>query len=287
MKLTLLTPTGITGSTTVSDKLFGVDVKPTLLTQAARVYLANARQATSKVKTRSEINRTKKKWYRQKGTGGARHGARTANIFVGGGVAHGPDGSQNFDLNLTLRFKRQALALALTAQKDHCLVISEIVPLTNQTKMAAAFLKPAVKPGEKVLLVTKNHDAHIQKSVANLSYVTLRSAVMLNAYDVIRADKILFAPDSLTVIESKVTAVKKIKVARPQKPLAVTSSVAPEQAKKIPAQVAKSPTKVTATPAKKTQTLVTDKLIKKPANRAKSSSVKPSLKKKTTKKQTA
>ena len=86
MKMALLTPTGVTGTTNVSDKLFGADVKLVLLAQAARVYLSNSRQSTSKVKTRSEINRTKKKWYRQKGTGGARHGARTANIFVGGGV---------------------------------------------------------------------------------------------------------------------------------------------------------------------------------------------------------
>ncbi len=89
MKLPLLTPTGVTGTISVSEALFKAEVNPILLAQVVRVYLANSRQATSKVKTRSEINRTKKKWYRQKGTGGARHGARTANIFVGRGVSHG------------------------------------------------------------------------------------------------------------------------------------------------------------------------------------------------------
>ena len=64
----------------------------TLLAQAIRVYGSNSHQKTSKVKTRGEVDGSTRKIYRQKGTGNARHGAKYAPIFVGGGIAHGPTG---------------------------------------------------------------------------------------------------------------------------------------------------------------------------------------------------
>src|SRR5690554_4960009 len=105
MKLTVITATSKASSIEVSDAVFGQKANPTLLAQAVRVYLSNLRQGTSKVKTRSEVSRTRAKWYRQKGTGNARHGARSAPIFVGGGVAHGPNGQQNWTKSLSRKMK--------------------------------------------------------------------------------------------------------------------------------------------------------------------------------------
>src|SRR5579884_516617 len=85
---------GITGKSagniTLPKEIFGAKVNPQLMSQAVRVYLANQRQGNAATKTRGEINMTTAKWYRQKGTGRARHGAKSAPIFVKGGVAHGP-----------------------------------------------------------------------------------------------------------------------------------------------------------------------------------------------------
>src|SRR3954449_5977031 len=72
---------------------------------ANRYYLANQRQGTKKVKTRGEISGSTRKIYRQKGTGGARHGHRYAPQFVGGGVAFGPTGEENYSLNINKKFK--------------------------------------------------------------------------------------------------------------------------------------------------------------------------------------
>jgi len=77
---------------TAPKELFGEKENPTLLTQALHVYRARSHVGQVLKQTRSEVSRTKSKWYKQKGTGKARHGARTPNIFVGGGLAHGPDG---------------------------------------------------------------------------------------------------------------------------------------------------------------------------------------------------
>ncbi|RJR29320.1 50S ribosomal protein L4 [Candidatus Microgenomates bacterium] len=83
-----------------------------LLAQAIHVYRDRQHAGVSRVKTRGEIARTTKKWFKQKGTGNARHGARSAPIFVGGGVAHGPKGIKRV-LTLSKKMKKKALSAAL------------------------------------------------------------------------------------------------------------------------------------------------------------------------------
>src|SRR3972149_10697830 len=75
-----------------------------LLSQVMHVYQDRLHIGLAKAKTRGEVNRTTKKWYAQKHTGGARHGARSAPIFVGGGVAHGPRPLRR-ELNLSDRMR--------------------------------------------------------------------------------------------------------------------------------------------------------------------------------------
>ena len=77
------------GEVELVPNIFEANISRELMHQALVRQLANARRGTHKAKSRSEINRTTRKWYRQKGTGLARHGSRRAPIFVGGGVAHG------------------------------------------------------------------------------------------------------------------------------------------------------------------------------------------------------
>jgi LSU ribosomal protein L4P len=104
------------GTINLPPEIFAAEVNPPLMAQAVRVYLANQRKAHPKTKTRAEVNRTKAKWYRQKGTGRARHGSRAAPIFVGGGVAHGPTGEQNYQLKMPKKMKKAALFSALTSK---------------------------------------------------------------------------------------------------------------------------------------------------------------------------
>jgi large subunit ribosomal protein L4 len=91
MQLPVIDSTSKNEKMRVNDILFSDQSVDALLAQAIKVYQSNLRQGTSYTKTRSEVKRTKKKWYKQKGTGNARHGSRNPNIFVGGGVSHGPE----------------------------------------------------------------------------------------------------------------------------------------------------------------------------------------------------
>src|SRR3972149_10400244 len=106
LKGTKLTPTSL-------PKAWETAVNLNLLAQAIHVYEDRSHNALAKAQTRAEVERTKKKWYRQKGTGGARHGAKSAPIFVGGGVAHGPRPVKR-ELTLPKKMARQAFSVALT-----------------------------------------------------------------------------------------------------------------------------------------------------------------------------
>ncbi len=242
MQLNLVTTTGIQGTITVSDALFGAPVNKVLLAQALRVYQARERQGTAKTKTRSEINRTHKKWFKQKGTGNARHGARTPNIFVGGGVSHGPNGLQNWTLSLTTQMKQVALISALSAQASNSLVTEDLLSL-KQNKQMRSVMTHAQKTDKKVLVVLPAFNDSVIKAIRNMANVSLITASRLNALEVAMADVVVFPSESLKVLEDRINGVKK--VAKPvEKVVVAKKAVAKPVAKK--AAAAKPAAKKTA-----------------------------------------
>ncbi len=176
-----------------NQSLFAGEVKTELVSQAVRVFLSNQRQATAKTKTRSEINRTKKKWFKQKGTGNARHGARTANIFVGGGTGHGPTGTQNYTLKLTVKMRKQALLSALAMQQDLIFVDDAFTKVDGKTKTGIAALGQALDNDARVLLVVDKKTPELVRTYSNPTQVFLITARYLNLLHVVNADKIIFS----------------------------------------------------------------------------------------------
>ncbi len=214
MKLTTFTKTGAKSKSplTVKDEVFNAEVNKDLLAQGVRVYLSNQRQGTSKVKNRSAVTRTKKKWYKQKGTGNARHGSRNAPIFVGGGVAHGPTGLNNWKLKLTKRLKGQALIAALSAQKSNIIACDGLNDLSGKTKEAAGLLAKLSDPKDKVLVVVSEAKPEIIRSLRNLKKVLVTRAERINIYELALADKIIVTSDATKQLEEKLSKyVKKAK----------------------------------------------------------------------------
>lgn len=180
------------GQTELPKDYFGVKVNPALMAQSVGVYLSNQRKARAKTKTRSEVDRTKAKWFRQKGTGRARHGSRSAPIFVGGGVAHGPRGIQNWERKLPARMKKQAVAGALTTKlrDGDVMVVEDLESLKGKTKEIAGLLEKLFG-GEEVLLVTGKKLASLTRAGRNISSLQICQANLLNAYEILRGGKIL------------------------------------------------------------------------------------------------
>lgn len=208
MKVRLIDSTGSKKSISVNDVLFDQDINQKLLAQSIRVYLANLRQGTSKAKTRSEVNRTKKKLYRQKGTGNARHGSKNAPIFVGGGVAHGPTGNENWQLNLSKKMKKNSLRTALAIQKDNLIISDELPILKGKTKQAQEIIRKFSQENEKVLVCLSENMPMALRSLRNIKGVLVERVTKINALDIVLADKIVFTRDSIRALERRFQKLK-------------------------------------------------------------------------------
>jgi len=179
------------GESTLPKEIFDKEVSQKLINQAIRVYLMNQRSSYAKTKTRSDVNATRKKVWRQKGTGNARHGNRTAPIFVGGGVALGPDGQQNYSLKLNKKMRRLAIIGVLTkfAKENRILIIDKFKDLTPKTKEGIKLitgLKAANKvlsESQKIGIITTKSLNNVKRAFSNISKTSLLSTKSLNVYD--------------------------------------------------------------------------------------------------------
>lgn len=191
--------------TTLPKQIFSVKVNPQLVAQAVRVYLSNQRQGTKKAKTRGEISGSRRKIWRQKGTGRARHGDRYAPIFVGGGVAHGPTGQENYKKTLSKKMRRQALLSALTikAQDQAVIITPSLEPKTPKTKLMLKTLQQLTdyQSGQKLTLVLSEPSDTITRSSRNLPGVNTVLARNLHPYLVLNSHKLIFTKDSLNSLK--------------------------------------------------------------------------------------
>ena len=175
-----------------------LEAKPnlSLLAQAIHIYEERKHIGLSSTKTRGEINRTKKKWYRQKGTGGARHGARSAPIFVGGGVSHGPLPLRR-ELTLPKAMKKKALQVALSLQVKEGKIIavkglSDIKKTSEVQKLVDKVIKEKSKRVTFVLPNDKKGTSKAFKNLKNSKAVLFRN---LNAYDIFLGGTIILDKD--------------------------------------------------------------------------------------------
>ncbi|MBC2593323.1 50S ribosomal protein L4 [Ruficoccus amylovorans] len=163
-------------------------------------YQANNRQGTAKAKTRSDVNRTGKKVYRQKGTGNARHGDRGAPIFVGGGVAHGPkvrDWSKHINKRVkTLAFKR---ALFNKASEGGLDLIEKFEVEQPKTKLFNSLIGK-IQPKGKVLIVDSEFNDNAALAARNIDRVYIVDADSINAWDLMRFDKIVASEEGFNRI---------------------------------------------------------------------------------------
>ena len=211
-----ITTTGKETEITLNDMLFAVPVNRDLLSQAVSVYRSNQRQGTSKVKTRAEVNLTKKKWFKQKGTGNARHGAQSAPLFVGGGVAHGPKGIENWNRDFSKKMKRQAMISALSAQSSRIVVHDQLELLEGKTTQAAQMLSSISKDSKRILVVLPEAMPVVERSLRNLEGVELTTAAQLSLLDVAQASRLVFTSKAIEALEARlgITPQEAVKPAR-------------------------------------------------------------------------
>ena len=176
----------------------------TLLSQYIRVYLANQREGNASSKTRAEVAGTTKKVYKQKGTGGARHGSKKAPIYKGGGVVGGPKPAE-YRLEFSKKQRQGTLlsALALQIQQGSVSVVeSGITKLTPKTKTIVSFLEKAKMSNSKVLFVLPDAKAlGLIKSVRNIPLTSTTHMGSLNTYELLKAKNILVVAEAFEAMQ--------------------------------------------------------------------------------------
>lgn len=190
------------GEVELRSDIFEVPINIPLMHQALTRQLANARQGTHKTKSRGEVNRTKAKWYRQKGTGRARHGSRNANLFVGGGVAHGPK-LREYTKKMPRKMRHGALRSALSAKatESQIVVLDALEMEVPKTREMAAVLRD-LGLDQRVLILLPERNEPLEKSARNLPQVKTLRASYLNIRDLLGYDHVLMPLGALQVIES-------------------------------------------------------------------------------------
>ncbi|GAB3038950.1 MULTISPECIES: 50S ribosomal protein L4 [Oleiagrimonas] len=184
----------------VSEAVFGAEFREHLIHQVVVAYQAAGRSGTKAQKTRSEVSGTTKKSKRQKG-GGARHGALTAPIFVGGGVTFAAK-PRSFEQKVNRKMYRGALRsiVAELNRKDRFKVVEDFGLDSAKTKAMAAKLAELEVSG-RVLLVSENASEELYLAARNIPYVHVVDVAALNPVSLVGADYVVATVESVKKLE--------------------------------------------------------------------------------------
>ncbi|WP_421737411.1 50S ribosomal protein L4 [Caulobacter sp.] len=195
---------GKAGSVDLDDAIFGIaDIRGDILQRVVTWQLAKRRSGNHKIQVRNEVSRTGKKMYKQKGTGGARHGSRRAAQFVGGAKAHGPVvRSHAFDLPKKIR--AMALRHALSSKaKSGSLVVLDSAVLTDPKTAAlrANFEKMGLK--NALVIAGPEVDGNFKLAARNIPNIDVLPNAGLNVYDVLRRHTLVLTKDAVDAISAR------------------------------------------------------------------------------------
>ena len=205
MKLDVITLDGAKGgSIELSDAIFGIaDIRADILQRMVTWQLAKRRAGTHKVQVRNEVSRTSKKMYKQKGTGGARHGSRRAAQFVGGARAHGPVvRSHAFDLPKKVRALALRHALSSKA-KAGSLIVIDTVSLKDPKTAALRVQLGAIGITHALVIAGALVDNNFKLAARNIPNVDVLPNAGLNVYDVLRRRTLVLTKDAVEAIQAR------------------------------------------------------------------------------------
>ncbi len=191
------------GSVDLSEDLFGLEPRADILHRVVRWQRNNAQAGTHKVKTRSETSYSTKKIYRQKGTGGARHGDRNAPIFRKGGVYKGPT-PRDHGHDLTKKFRKLGLrhALSAKAKAGELVVLDEASAKEPKT---GALAKQVGKLGWKRALVIDGAEVNenFARAAQNIQTLDVLPSMGANVYDILRSDTLVLTKAGVEALEAR------------------------------------------------------------------------------------
>ena len=223
-KINIYSSKGVKKGDATLPKEMQAKTNKVLLAQAVRVYEDNTHPGLAKVLTRGEMGRSTRKIYRQKGTGGARHGARSAPIFVGGGIAHGPQGVKR-KLSLSKKISKLATLSALNLKAELGMIVAvEGLTAFKKTKEVQILINQIVKDLKltkkvnTILLALKDYSKEAVLAFRNIKGLAVMPFKSLNAYQILSTNVLILdgslfeEPKKEKVSDTKAVKAKKVAV---------------------------------------------------------------------------
>lgn len=196
------------GNIDLSDAVFASEVKPHLIHDAVRAQVAWRYEfRTANARTRTEVHGTRKKMFKQKGTGQARHGDAKAPIFVGGGKAHGPK-PRRVAHKINKKVMRAALLSALSANQkgDRLFIVDKLeLPKRSTKQVAQAFKAFGVKKALFVNLNEQQSEQHFNLSAKNLKNVKFLQPAGVNVFDVLKYENLVISRKAVEKLTERLT----------------------------------------------------------------------------------
>ena len=201
MELKLISDTGAAGTTSAADAIFGREFNESLVHQIVVAYQANARLGTRKQKERSEIAKSTKKPWRQKGTGRARAGMASSPLWRGGGKIFAASPDENFSHKVNRKMMRAGMTSILSqlAREDRIRVVEELKLEAPKTKLLAQKVK--AMGFDEVLVILDEVDPNLELSSRNLPNVAVLTVRQANPVALVRFPHVLFTRKALAKLE--------------------------------------------------------------------------------------
>ena len=192
------------GDIQLDDAVFGVEPRADILHRVVTWQLVNRRGPARAARERSEVNRTGKKFGRQKGGGTARHGDRRAPIFVGGGKAHGPRAREfSASLNKKVRMLGLKMALSAKAREGNLIVLDSLDVGESKTKVLREQLG-TLGFGKSALVIDGDAlNVGFARASSNLPSINLMPAVGANVYDILRHETLVLTRAAVEKLEAR------------------------------------------------------------------------------------
>lgn len=188
------------------DEVFCVDPNNHAIYLDVKQYLANRRQGTHKTKERSEVARTTKKAFRQKGTGGARRGSLKSPLIKGGGTVFGPKPRDyDFKLNKKVKALARASAISIKLSQGNFVVLEKVEIPEPKTKLFVQGLKGLGAVDKKSLFVLSEPEKNVILSARNLEKAKVVRASQINTYEIMNSEKLFVAEEALPTIQTLIT----------------------------------------------------------------------------------
>ena len=191
------------GDIELNDDVFGIEPRADILHRVVTWQLENRRGTARPTRERSDVARTGKKFGRQKGSGGARHGDRGAPIFIGGGKAHGAR-KRDFEQSLNKKVRALGLKMALSSKaKDGLIIVDSLELAEAKTKALKGQFDKNGWNGKVLVIDGDNVNDGFKKAAGNLPGINVLPARGANVYDILKHDMLVLTKDAVEKLEGR------------------------------------------------------------------------------------